>query len=303
MQGPFSAALINTYGYRFVGIIGAILAGLSTAVSPLYDNIIFLLMTFSILSGIGYGMLYVAAVIVVGFYFERLRSLATGISLCGAGIGCTIVPPILTLILHYCGWRITFLIKGLIVLICGLCASTFKPLKPIANETTNSRLSLEKTCSNFEDESFASKVKCNFFDRYHNTSFPTLAEMKSSTLTILLPEKTDRCESSVTVFMPKYSRKGISNVLSTLIESDLEGSNSRLNICSKLTCSCTICCNKLKRESNKQVSLDNGSMSARPLYRDDIFYHGSMNLIPEYRKSMQSKTISTVNTKKQYIDI
>lgn len=289
--GPFSAALINKHGFRFVGVLGTILASTSTAISSLFDNIALLTLTYSVFGGLGFGMLYVAAVIVLGFYFERWRSLATGISLCGAGMGCTILPPALTTILNYCGWRFTFVIKGVILLICGLCSLTFKPLKPMLETGSGSGLNLEKNCSTLQEEdSNASKIKFNFFDRYHNTSFPTVAETKGSSLTILLPQKMDRCESSVTVFHSVTSRKTIrtSKMLSPVLEMETESVDSGgRNRCGKLRGFCGRFFKKNTSDLKRTVSL-------RPLYRDDIFYHGSMNLIPEYRRSMQSKTVTTV---------
>lgn len=247
-------------------------------------------------------MLYVAAIIVLGFYFEKWRSLATGISLCGAGIGCTIIPPLLTVILQRYGWRFTFLIQGLILIICGFCSLSFKPLKPIIIGTT-SRGSFNSSKKEEENESLASKVKFNFFDRYHTTSFPTIIEMNSSTLTILMPEKMDRCESSVTVFetfQTKCTKKQLplraSKVLSAVLESELEGSNGiKSNICYKFVKCCKCSKTRKKDITKKSYLIENVSLSQRPMYRDDIFYHGSMNLIPEYQRSMQSKTISTVN--------
>ena len=37
--------------------------------------------------GIGFGMMYLPSIVVVGFYFDKKRALATGIAVCGSGIG------------------------------------------------------------------------------------------------------------------------------------------------------------------------------------------------------------------------
>ena len=37
--------------------------------------------------GFGLSLCYVAAIIVVAYYFDRRRSFATGISVCGSGVG------------------------------------------------------------------------------------------------------------------------------------------------------------------------------------------------------------------------
>jgi len=41
----------------------------------------------SFLKGIGFGLIYVPSIVSVGFYFEKKRSLAMGIAVCGSGLG------------------------------------------------------------------------------------------------------------------------------------------------------------------------------------------------------------------------
>lgn len=57
------------------------------------------------LGGIGAGLIYVPAVITTGFYFERWRALATGIAVCGSGIGAFLLAPISDLLIKNFGWR------------------------------------------------------------------------------------------------------------------------------------------------------------------------------------------------------
>lgn len=44
-----------------------------------------LFLLYGVLGGVGFGMIYVPAVIAVGFYFDNKRALATGIAICGSG--------------------------------------------------------------------------------------------------------------------------------------------------------------------------------------------------------------------------
>jgi len=55
--------------------------------------------------GIGAGLIYVPAVITTGFYFERWRALATGIAVCGSGIGAFLLAPISDILVKNFGWR------------------------------------------------------------------------------------------------------------------------------------------------------------------------------------------------------
>ena len=54
--------------------------------------------------------MYVPAVIAVGFYFERWRALATGIGVCGSGIGTFVLAPLVAMMIPTYGWRGTVLI-------------------------------------------------------------------------------------------------------------------------------------------------------------------------------------------------
>lgn len=65
---------------------------------------------FCLFAGVGLSMIYIPAVITVGFYFERWRALATGISMCGSGVGTFLFAPITSELIKQFGWRGTILI-------------------------------------------------------------------------------------------------------------------------------------------------------------------------------------------------
>ena len=45
--------------------------------------------------GIGLGMIYLPAIVSVTYYFEKKRAFATGLAVCGSGIGTFIFAPLL----------------------------------------------------------------------------------------------------------------------------------------------------------------------------------------------------------------
>lgn len=61
-------------------------------------------------------------------YFERLRSLATGITVCGAGVGTFVFSKIISFLIVNFDWRTVFLIYAGVVLLCVPCAALFKPI-------------------------------------------------------------------------------------------------------------------------------------------------------------------------------
>ena len=50
--------------------------------------------------GFGLGMIYLPSIVIVGYYFESKRALATGIAVCGSGVGSIILPLLSNFILQ-----------------------------------------------------------------------------------------------------------------------------------------------------------------------------------------------------------
>lgn len=57
-------------------------------------------------------MIFVPAVIVIGFYFEKWRALATGIAVCGSGIGTFIMAPLSTWLIKTYSWQGALMIQA-----------------------------------------------------------------------------------------------------------------------------------------------------------------------------------------------
>ncbi|CAF3939552.1 unnamed protein product [Rotaria sordida] len=79
--GPIATVFTNMYGCRIVTIVGACLASLGFFLSRWWVNIYYYYITIGITGGIGFGLIYAPALISVGYYFERKRSLAVGIAI------------------------------------------------------------------------------------------------------------------------------------------------------------------------------------------------------------------------------
>ncbi|KAF6212002.1 hypothetical protein GE061_012520 [Apolygus lucorum] len=137
ISGPFVSALANRYGFRFTGVVGSISAGFIFAIASLAPSIHFLWLFYGILGGLGFGMIYVPAVITTGFYFEKWRALATGISVTGTGIGTIVMGPLTTFLIREFGWRGALLAQAGMVLCCALFSALYRPLKPIRVSVPN----------------------------------------------------------------------------------------------------------------------------------------------------------------------
>ncbi len=66
--------------------------------------------------GLGFGLIYLPAVVCVGYYFETKRSLATGIAVCGSGFGTFVFAPLATMLVReYDWWGANLILAGLIL--------------------------------------------------------------------------------------------------------------------------------------------------------------------------------------------
>lgn len=85
--GPFIGLFITMCGCRKTAIIGGILNALGWILSAYASNVHYLFLTFGVTAGVGSGMVYLPAVVMVGQYFQKRRALAQGLSTTGTGFG------------------------------------------------------------------------------------------------------------------------------------------------------------------------------------------------------------------------
>jgi len=129
LSGPLVGGLVNRFGCRPVCMVGGIVAWLAISLSTLSPSVPVLMLTYGVLGGFGLGLIYLPAIICVGFYFESRRALATGISVCGSGVGTFLFAPIANHLISVSTWQTSNLIFGAICLLCILCGATMRPLQ------------------------------------------------------------------------------------------------------------------------------------------------------------------------------
>lgn len=119
---------MNRWGCRAVTIAGAIMAGIFMLISCWAQNVTTLYFTVGIGVGFGFGLIYLPAIVSVTTYFEKKRSLATGIAVCGSGFGTFIFAPIINKLLFEYGWRGAMMIISSVVFECIIFGAMFRPL-------------------------------------------------------------------------------------------------------------------------------------------------------------------------------
>ncbi|KAG7208520.1 hypothetical protein KM043_014739 [Ampulex compressa] len=130
-SGPISGSFVNKYGCRSVTIVGSILASACLLASVWAPSIVTLYFTIGIGAGFGFGLIYLPAIVSVTCYFEKYRSLATGIAVCGSGLGTLVFAPCLEYLIAIYGWRGAIMICAGIVLNCIVLGAFFRPLEPV----------------------------------------------------------------------------------------------------------------------------------------------------------------------------
>lgn len=109
LAGPVASYLIDRYGCQRMCILGALLSTISFIGSIFLDSLEMLFLTFTV-AGLGLALCYVTSIVIVAYYFEKKRSLATGLAACGTGIGTFIFPPFTIYLLDRYDWQGTLLI-------------------------------------------------------------------------------------------------------------------------------------------------------------------------------------------------
>lgn len=91
-------------------------------------NVFTLYITIGFGTGFGFGMIYLPAIVSVTMYFEKLRSLATGIAVCGSGFGTVVFAPLTNYLIVTYKWQGALLVIAGIVFFCSVFGYMFRPL-------------------------------------------------------------------------------------------------------------------------------------------------------------------------------
>ncbi|CDW55106.1 MFS 1 domain containing protein [Trichuris trichiura] len=129
LTGPIASGMINKFSARSVCIAGATIGMLGFVSSTWATSLLFLMLTYGVLGGIGLGFIYIPACVYVSYYFEKKRSLATGIAVAGSGFGTFVFAPLTTALLEHYGWKGTLWILSGMVANCGVFGALLWPLR------------------------------------------------------------------------------------------------------------------------------------------------------------------------------
>ncbi|XP_055320717.1 monocarboxylate transporter 12-B-like [Sitodiplosis mosellana] len=150
LTSPISSLLVQKYGCSATTILGAVLCAISFFVGAFAKNVFTLILTIGISGGFGFGLIFLPPIVIVSTYFEKKRSLATGISLAGSGLGTFVLVPFVNFLSEEYGWRRALMILAGILLICGLLGILYRPLSSTQENPKPENLD---TCSDISKQS------------------------------------------------------------------------------------------------------------------------------------------------------
>ncbi|XP_037048823.1 monocarboxylate transporter 9 [Bradysia coprophila] len=323
IAGPFAASLANRYGFRPITIIGSFIASFAFGISYLADGVVYMYIIYGVIGGVGFSMIYIPSVIIVGYYFERWRALATGVALCGSGVGTFLFAPFNEAMIKAVGWRTTLLIQSAIILTCTITGSMYRPLKPIQvtvdEEQEEKKIMLPIVFTKPLPEgryafSVPNSVHNTWIGASNNTTYPTAAEVfrgmganmerterrtsssatpPTNVLTSVTSKKLEQLHRaqrrSSGHSTPEHDHQqpplfNLTKELNTLGEADEENENDTLideeiKPVSLMERRHTVSGRRPILPKNRKGALTDN----RPMYRDDVFFHGSLARIPQYQ--------------------
>ena len=240
--------------------------------------------------------MYLPSIVIVGFYFDKRRAFATGLAVCGTGVGTLLFAPIGSWLIKSYGW------KGGMWVIAGIClnglacGAIYRPLeanmkKPPKEEEAMTDSTQHKSIimQRIIDEK---RLRCNStgsldgtlitrdnrFIRDKSESQSTSTEHVHSNGTpngkvVTITSNQEEHHGEAPIEAPLLVNKHLLNVKST--EPRQRNSSQ---------CSTTGSKGSLY-QSQDNLEAHRRKEAARPMYRQDIFYAGSLASLSAYKST------------------
>jgi len=126
---PVAGYLVRKAGARKICMTGAVIASSGFMLASFGSNMVGIFGGLSLLAGTGFGLMYIPAVVIVAETFNKRRSFAVGLSLCGAGAGQVSMTPLVSWVVEGWGWRVGLQMLACISLGCVVLAMAMKRKK------------------------------------------------------------------------------------------------------------------------------------------------------------------------------
>ncbi|RUS81048.1 hypothetical protein EGW08_011188, partial [Elysia chlorotica] len=112
---------------RAMIFLGGLLAFTGFTLTAFISKFWMIYITYSLTIGVGFSLCYSPSIVFVGSHFKKHRSLATGISFAGSGVGSFALPNLMRLMLKEYGLSGCCMLLGALTLHVSVCGLLFRP--------------------------------------------------------------------------------------------------------------------------------------------------------------------------------
>nr|XP_039263668.1 monocarboxylate transporter 3-like [Styela clava] len=116
LSGPFATILANRFGFRQTIIFGTILASAGSIGCSFSQHIAVVHATIGIMTGVGFGLVNVPTIALIGIRYKEKRSFFNNIVTMGSALTAIPLSPLVQLWIDVYGWRGAFLLIGGVIL-------------------------------------------------------------------------------------------------------------------------------------------------------------------------------------------
>ncbi len=235
--------------------------------------VIFMLVHSVLVAGMGFGLMYLPAIVMVGFYFEKRRAFATGVAVCGSGIGAFVFAPLCEKLLSLYSWKgATWIIAG-VALNGVVMGALFRPL-----EASPAPRRKRLPTISFTEEGHVVSI--------HTPTAKSDIELQTNATKPYLEPQNILKTKLLSQHLQKHVTDDSKHIQSMHNLSPNSGADNTLQVpqCTKLYKSMDDIF--LQEAVKQQQENDKRARELeRPMYRKDIFYSGSIMNLPQYRSS------------------
>jgi MFS family permease len=153
----FVGPLVTRYGGRPVTLAGAILIAMGLFTASYARSVFHLYFTYSLLSGVGFSLMFAPCVMIVSLWFSRRRTLAVGMSVAGSGIGTLVIAQISERLIDAFGWRgaLVYLSVGTGIANVASALTFYSPETSDSNSTSSTKKHQDDGKTLLDDDSCA----------------------------------------------------------------------------------------------------------------------------------------------------
>ncbi|KAF2885574.1 hypothetical protein ILUMI_20597 [Ignelater luminosus] len=128
-SGLITGPVLKNYSVRKIALVGVILTASGMIFSSFATNIVHLIISYSVFTGLGLGLIMPSTFVAVNEYFSTRKSQAVGLSMAGTGVGQMLMPQVVRFLLDEYGYQGTTLVLGALCLNGLPGALLFHPVK------------------------------------------------------------------------------------------------------------------------------------------------------------------------------